>query len=128
MTDIEKQIEERIEKITQDESFNVVQDTLTKYLFFLKEKFSLPHKVTGTGNYFTYSEYKDKTPSGNQEFEIIGFEEDVENYSNIFVKVKQLNDEGEIFSLQLFEFKSIDSNSIESRILTDYTYWIENYL
>ena len=121
-------IEKRIEEIIQDESFNVEPETLKKYLIFLKEKIALPHKVTGIANNFTYSEYENDTPSGNEEFEIIKFEEDVENCSNIFVKVKQLSDEGEIFSLQLFEFESLNKDSEEARILKDYTHWIENFL
>ena len=106
MTNIEKQIEKRIEAIIQDESLIVDSDTLKKYLIFLKEKISLPHKVTGIGSGFTYSEYGNKTPSGNEEFEIIGFEEDVENYSNIYVKVKQLTGVGGIFRAIAFNFSS----------------------
>ena len=52
----------------------------------------------------------------------------MKDYSNIFVKVRRLSVEGGIFLLQLCEFESIDKDSIESKILEDYSYWIENYL
>lgn len=123
-----KNRDKRIEEIIKDEGMAVKPKTLKNYLSFLKENISLPYKVTGTDSYFTFTTYKNRTPDGSEEFEIIEFEEDVKNSSNLFVKVKRLSDEGGIFSLQLFEFESINKTTIEHKILEDYTYWIENYL
>jgi len=77
-------------------------------------------------NYFTYSDYKDKTPQGYEKFEIIEFEEDVETCSNIFVKVKRLSDEGGIFSLQ--QFVTTNKKTIEHQIIKDYSIWIDDNL
>ncbi len=107
---------------------SVKPETLKNYLDFLTENIKLPYKVTGIDSYFSYTDYKNKTPNGNEKFEIIEFEEDVSNCSNLFVKVKRLSDDGGIFSLQLFEFESVNKKTIENKILKDYTYWIENYL
>ena len=126
MQNKEKKIEARIEQIIQDDSLNVSEDNLKKYLSFLIANISLPHRVTGIDSCFTYTKYKNP-PSGNDEFELIGYEEDVENYSNIFAKVKHLKT-GQVFSLQLFEFKSMKNDSKEAKILNDYSYWIEDCL
>jgi hypothetical protein len=123
-----KDREERIATIIGDRGLSVNATTLKKYLIFLKENIGLPYQVTGTSSYFTYSKYKKNTPNGNEKFEIIEFEDDVKNSSNLFIKVKRLSESGGIFSLQLFEFESINKKTIEHKILKDYTYWIENYL
>ncbi len=120
--------ERRIAKIIGDPSLSVNTETLTKYLHFFKRHMLLPHRVTGTDDYFSHVGYKGKTPSAYDEFELIGFEEDIEEYSNIFGKVRRLSEKGGIFSLQLFEFESLDKNSTEDKILSDYSYWISHYL
>jgi len=86
-----------------------------------------PLKVTGIENDFEYSDYGDKTPKGNERFEVIEFVEDVESYSNLFVKVRVENTSEE-FELQLFEFKPIESSVEVIRMFEDYTEWIETCL
>ena len=125
--DIKKR-EERIAAIIQDQSLVVNSTTLRRYLDFLKENIRIPIKVKGIENYFTYSDYKGKTPHGYELFEIIEFEEDVENSSNLFVKVKRLSDEGGLFLLQLYEFKTTNTKTIEHQILKDYSIWIDENL
>jgi len=122
--DIKNQ-EKRIAAIINNEFLGVNPKTLQRYLDFLKENIPLPFKVTGRDSYFTYSDYKDKTPNGDEIFEIVEFEKDVHTNTNIFVKVKHLRN---IFSLQLFEFKGLDKNSIQSKILDDYSIWIDENL
>lgn len=39
-----------------------------------------------------------------------------------------MNDEGGIFSLQLFELEGISKRAIETKILEDYSYWISHHL
>jgi len=123
-----KNREDRIEAIIQEKSLVVNPTTLKKYLDFLKENIQLPIQVTGIDSGFTYSDYKDKTPSGNEKFEIIEFEDDVEECSNLFVKVKRLSPEGGIFSLQLYEFKTTNTKTLEHQILKDYSIWIDENL
>jgi hypothetical protein len=123
--------EKRIEKILKDKGLTSSTKNFRKYLSFLKENISLPIEVTGTDYYFQIFGYKFKrgeAPSGNDNYEIIEFEDDLEHSSNIFVKVRRLTPEGGIFSLQLFEFETVHKGIIEHRILADYTYWVENYL
>lgn len=123
-----KNREKRIEAIIKDKGMAVKTKTLKNYLKFLKENISLPYKVTGIDSCFTFTTYKGNTPDGKEKFEIIEFEDDVENSSNLFVKVRRLSAEGGIFSLQLFEFESINKKTIEHKILQDYSYWIRNHL
>lgn len=123
-----KDIEQRIETIIKDKSLNVNSANLKRYLDFIKINIELPHKVTGIESDFTYTDYGNRTPDGNNVFEIIGYEENVDGFSNIFAKVKCADSNKEVFSLQLFEFKSLDPYSKEGKILADYTYWIEEYL
>ena len=127
-SEISEQIhEKRVFKIIKDESLNVTPDTLKRYLEYFKKKVKLPLKVTGIENDFTYSDYGDNTPKGSERFEIIGFIEDVENCSNLFVKVRVENTNNE-FELQLYEFKPIDSSVEIIRMFEDYTEWIETSL
>ncbi len=123
-----KNRDDRIAAIIQEKSLVVNPITLKKYLDFLKENVRLPIQITGIDSDFTYSDYKDKTPLGDDKFEIIEFETDVENCSNLFVKVKRLNPEGGIFSLQLYEFKTTNTKTIEHQILKDYSIWIDENL
>ena len=124
----ELDIESRLTKIIGGKTLSVDTRTLRSYLRYLKKNINLPHRVTGVESSFVYSDCKMNTPSGNEIFDIVAFEENVKDYSNIFVKVRRLSVEGGIFLLQLCEFESIDKDSIESKILEDYSYWIENYL
>ncbi|WP_291862386.1 calcium-binding protein [Marinilabilia sp.] len=123
-----KDIEQRIENIIEDKSLNVNSANLKRYLDFIKANIELPHRVTGIESDFTYTEYGNKTPDGDKVFEIVGYEENIEDFSNIFAKVKCTDSNKEIFALQLFEFKSLEASSKEGQILADYSYWIEEYL
>ena len=119
--------EMRVVKIIKDKSLDVNPVTLKLYLEYFKAKLRLPFKVIGIENEFKYSDYGDKTPSGNERFEVIEFIEDVDSYSNLFVKVRVENTSEE-FELQLFEFKPIESQVEIIRIFEDYTEWIETCL
>lgn len=122
-------MEKRIEKIIQDKNLSSSTKKFKKYLLFLKENIALPIEVTGTDYYFqTFGYKRGEAPSGDDKYEIIEFEDDLEHCSNIFVKVRRLTPEGGVFSLQLFEFETVHKGIIEHRILEDYTYWVENYL
>nr|WP_320119534.1 hypothetical protein [uncultured Marinifilum sp.] len=123
----ERKHEKRVVKIIKDESLSVNPVTLKRYLDCFKEKLRLPFKVTGIESDFEYSDYGDKTPNANERFEVVEFIEDVENYSNLFVKVRVENT-SEIFELQLFEFKPIESSVEIIRMFEDYTEWIETCL
>jgi len=123
----EKNHEKRVVKIIKDESLSVNPVSLKQYLEHFKKKVRFPLKVTGIENDFEYSDYGDKTPKGNERFEVIEFVEDVESYSNLFVKVRVENTSEE-FELQLFEFKPIESSVEVIRMFEDYTEWIETCL
>ena len=124
---LERKHEKRVIKIIKDESLSVNPVTLKRYLEYFKEKLRLPFKAIGIESDFEYSDYGDKTPNGNERFEVVEFIEDVENYSNLFVKVRVENT-SEIFELQLFEFKPIESSVEIIRMFEDYTEWIETCL
>lgn len=119
--------EKRVLKIIKDESLCVNSVTLKLYLEHFKKEVRFPLKVTGIENDFQYSDYGDKTPKGNERFEIVELVEDVESYSNLFVKVRVENTSEE-FELQLFEFKPIESSAKLIRMFEDYTEWIETCL
>lgn len=112
------------------DQYLVMFKTLKRYLGFLKENILLPYQVTGSDGYFTYYSPKTKRGDlkGSDKFEIIAFDEDIQNCSNLFVKARRLNSQGGVFSLQLFELEAIDQTTIECKILEDYTYWISHYL
>jgi len=61
-------------------------------------------------------------------YRLTKFEDDVENCSNLYVKVKRLSPESGIFSLQLYEFKTTNTKTIEHQILNDYSIWIDENL
>ena len=123
----ERNHEKRVVKIIKDESLSVNPVTLKRYLEHFKKKVRLPFKVTGIENDFEYSDYGDKTPNGNERFEVVEFLEDVESYSNLFVKVRVENTSEE-FELQLFEFKPIESPVKIISMFEDYTEWIKTCL
>ncbi len=123
----ERNHEKRVVKIIKDESLCVNPVTLKLYLEYFKKNVRFPLKVTGIENDFEYSDYGDKTPKGDERFEIIEFVEDVENCSNLFVKVR-VEKTSEEFELQLFEFKPIESSMKIIRIFEDYTEWIKTCL
>ncbi|BDC99582.1 calcium-binding protein [Persicobacter psychrovividus] len=117
----------RISEIIQDSSLVVSTGTLIKYLEYIKKNVKLPLKVTGVAWDFLYSDYGADTPNGRQVFELIGFDNNVEQCSNLFAEVRSVAS-GKVFSLQLFEFQALDQASKEGQILADYSYWIENYI
>ena len=123
----ERTHEKRVINIIKDESLSVNSNTLKQYLEHFKKKVKFPLKVTGIENDFEYSNYGDKMPKGNERFEVVEFVEDVESYSNLFVKVRVENTIEE-FELQLFEFKPIESSVEIIRMFEDYTEWIETCL
>jgi len=89
-----KNREERIATIIGNSRLILNTKTLQRYLNFIQEHISLPYRVTVVNRSFSYSDYGNQTPSGEEIFEILKFEEDVENYTTLFVKVKCLGDEG----------------------------------
>ncbi len=123
----ERNHEKRVIEIIKDESLCVNPVSLKLYLEHFKKEVILPLKVIGIDNDFEYSDYGDKTPKGNERFEVVEFVEDVESCSNLFVKVRVENTSEE-FELQLFEFKPIQSPIKIVRMFEDYTEWIESCL
>lgn len=129
----------RIKKLLDcktDPEMEVSEETLRKYLAYLKENIDMPCHLTGVedfsweeryvfgyGDSKEYERLKKKQPSYTDIFNLIDYEiEDI----YIYVKVQRLSDKKK-FDLPLDDLKAVDENTKNYSILHDYSVWRVNY-
>jgi Calcium binding len=132
--------DERIAKVLGEDEVPEVNDrTLRRYLAYLKENLEFPCHLTGIedfsweeryvfgyGSQVEYEKLKKTQPSYTDTFEVLGFEEEVDEGYGILVKVKRVSDKKK-FSLPLADLAATDEQSKNYRVLDDFSVWFVNY-
>ncbi len=134
--------EKRIALILSDDEVNEdkpwkTSKTLEKYFKYLKENLDSPCFMTGIedfsweeryvfgyGSKKEYEQLKKDRPSYTDIFELIAFENEVDE--QILVKVKRPSD-NKIFVIELDALEAIDKTTKNYQILDDYAVWYVNY-
>lgn len=140
MPDFDKQ-EKRITQILSDGKSGEkpwrTLKTTQKYLEYLKENLDFPCLLTGIedfpweeryvfgyGSKKEYEKLKKTNPSYTDTFELISFENDIEE--QILVKVKRKSDKKQ-FIIELDWLQAEDEQSKNYQLLNDYAVWYVNY-
>jgi hypothetical protein len=128
--------------IENEEDADVTRVTLTRFFNYLKENIKMPCKLTGIedlgcfsweeyytfgpGNKREYKKLKKKYPSYTDEYELISFEDYIDEESGILVNVRRISDKKK-FTLPLADLEAVDKKSKNGLILDDYAVWFVNY-
>lgn len=131
--------EENIKNILEADDISVSMLNLNKYYKFLLKNIELPYILTGMEDFpweepyvfggwskKEYEKLKKDNASYTDKFDLIEFDNDIEDGSGIFVKVKRISD-NKIFTLPLWDLKGIDKKSKNYQIISDYSSWMTNY-
>lgn len=137
MTEIDKQ-DERIRAIFDGEISDVTEESLAKYLAYLKKHLGLPCELTGiedfdweeyyligSGDQEEYERQKKTKPSYTDKYELISLADRVDDWVGILAKVKRISDKKK-FTLPLAELEAIDERSKNYQMLDDYSVWFVN--
>ena len=118
--------EKYIYKIIQDRDLDVNPITLKRYYHYLVKNLRLPCVVKHTeGNYFDFTDYGKDTPDASLSFELLEVVDEVQDYSNLFCKVRPVGSE-KVYEFQLFEFETADAHN--GPILELSSMWIDENL
>lgn len=117
----------------------VTTKTLRKYLAYLREHVTLPCRVTGRepfpweerytfgpGNRREYQEMKKTNPCSEDRFDLLGFDDEVDEDEGITASVRRMSDQKE-FAIGLDWLEPVDEKSPEYLLLDDYATWFVNY-
>lgn len=131
--------EERISEILKSEDISVNRKKQKKYIKYLKNTIQKPCLLTGMQDFEweepylfggwsqkEYAKLKLTQPSYNDQFELLGFVDEVNVWKGILVKVKRVADNKE-FVLPLWDLKVIDDKSPNYLLVSDYSSWMTNY-
>jgi hypothetical protein len=137
MVELDEQ-DERIEKILGRFDTEVSEESVLKFMDFLKKNINFPCQLTGIedfpweeyyvlgpGNKKTYEKLKKKQPSYTDIFNLISFENDLDENNGILVKVERLSDKKK-FVLPLADLEATHTNSKNYQLLDDYSVWHVN--
>lgn len=137
MTEIDKQ-DARIRAIFDGEISDVTEESLAKYLAYLKKHLGLPCELTGiedfdweeyyligSGDQEEYERQKKTKPSYTDKYELISLADRVDDWVGILAKVKRISDKKK-FTLPLAELEAIDERSKNYQMLDDYSVWFVN--
>lgn len=129
----------RISAILGTKNLDVTEAKLKKYQRYLKENLEFPVRLTGSedfdweeyyvfgpGNQKEYEQLKKTRPSYTDTFNLLSFEEEIEEWTGILVKVERTSDRKR-FALPLADLKAIDKKSKNHELLDDYSVWFVNY-
>jgi hypothetical protein len=131
--------EKRIAKILKKKNIEVNMDNLKVYFTYLKANIKFPCKLTGMEDFQweepyllggwskkEYERLKKENASYTDEFELMGFDDEIEDGSGIFVKVKRISDKKE-FTLPLWDLKTISRKDQNNELISDYSSWMTNF-
>lgn len=138
MEKYEKQ-ERRIISILGTKKPDVTRKTLKTYLEYLKKHVEMPCQLTGIedfeweepyvfgfGSKKEYELLKRTQPSYKDKFNLIKFEDGIDDeYDGTFVHVQRISDKKK-FVLPLADLKSTDKKSKNYQLLDDYSVWFVN--
>lgn len=121
---------------------NVTDETLERFLAYLKENLEMPCQVTGiedmgcfaweeyytfgTGSEKEYEQLKKKKASYRDTYELLNFEEDYDDNYGLSVKVRRVSDKKR-FVLPLSDLKATEEASPNYQLLDDYSTWFVNW-
>lgn len=136
MLDIDEH-EVRVLEILGGEDVSVSDQSLKRYLDYLKQNIQLPclltggedfdweeYYVLGPGDEDEYKELKKTRPSYRDTFELLSFERWQDR--GICVDVRRVADKKQ-FELPLADLKAVDKKSANRQIVEDYAVWFVNY-
>ncbi len=123
----------------EDDDISVSDETLSRYLDYLKENLALPCIVTGRED-FSWEEYyvigpgkkseyeklKKTRPSYTDEFEIMDFHDEFGDMGEPLVHVRRISDKKE-FDLPLADLEAVDEESRNAQLLDDFSSWFVNH-
>ena len=136
-----EKFEKRVKEILgKDFDRGVSEDTLVKYRQYLEGHLKMPCILTGIEDFRweefyvfgprskkEYEELKKTQPSYTDQYELIGFEDELGGIEEgLMVKVKRIKDRRR-FVLPLGELKAVDKKSDNYQLVNDYAVWIVNY-
>ncbi len=137
MCELDEQ-DKRIEQILGRFDMDVSEESSLKYMHYLKQNIEFPCQLTGIedfpweeyyvfgpGSKKEYEKLKKKQPSYTDTFNLISFENDLDENNGILVKVDRLSDKKK-FLLPLADLKSTDEESKNYQLLDDYSVWFVN--
>lgn len=137
MAEIDKQ-DERIGSIFGGTILSVTEESLAKYLAYLKEHLELPCELTGIedfdweeyyvigpGDQKEYERQKKTKPSYTDRYDLLSLADEADEWVGILVKVKRVSDKKK-FTLPLAELKAADERSKNYQLLDDYSVWFVN--
>jgi len=129
----------RVAAILGEAHAEVSGKTLKKYLAYLKQNVELPCPITGIedfpweeryvfgyGSQKEYEELKKNRPSYTDTFDLLGFIDEIDEWTGLQVEARRLSDKKK-FSLQLDYVKATDENSKNYQLLDDYAVWFVNH-
>lgn len=128
---------EELEDI-EDEGIDVNEETLEKYLKYLKEYVEIPCQLKsgdefgweeyytfGPGNKNEYEKLKKTRPSYTDKFILLSIEEEIDLDEGIMVNVQRVSDNKK-FTLPLENLEPTDKKSKNYQLLDDYSVWYAN--
>ena len=135
-----EQQEKNIFKILSNPDSSVNEDNLATYLLHLKNTIEYPCLLTGSEDFAweepyvlgdwdknEYEKLKKTKPSYTDIFELIDFDETLEDDGRgLFVTVNRISDRKK-FTLPLLDLKATDKQSGNYPLISDYSFWMTNY-
>lgn len=139
MSDFDAQEKRIAQALGKDEVSEVNEITLDRYIVYLKQNMEFPCYMTGIedfsweeryifgpGSKAEYEKLKRTQPSYTDTFELLGFEEEVDEGYGILVKVKRVSDKKK-FTMALADLEATNEQSANYQFLNDYSVWYVNY-
>jgi len=128
----------KILNVVNEEDMEVNDDNLKKYFDYLNDHLDFSDLVTGMedfrweeyyvfgpGDQKEYEKLKKKNPSYTDHYKILSLEEYGYDES-ILVNVKRISDNKK-FTLPLADLETVDKDSINLKLLMDFSMWFWNY-
>ncbi|WP_295606654.1 hypothetical protein [uncultured Lamprocystis sp.] len=142
MVDYDEQDDDQERRIAgvlgSDEVPEVNDKTLIAYLAYLRNNLSFPCFLTGIedfdweeryvfghGSKAEYERLKKSQPSYTDIFELLGFDEEIDQGYGILANAKRVKDK-KSFTLPLADLKDRDEHSANYQLLDDYSVWFVN--
>jgi len=130
--------EKRISDILKSDDTSVNNKNQKTYFEYLKKKIQKPCLLTGMEDFDweepyllggwsqkEYAKLKLTQPSYTDQFELLGFVDELEEWKGILVKIKRVADNKK-FVLPLWDLKVIDDKSPNYLLVSDYSSWMTN--
>ncbi|MBV5347730.1 hypothetical protein [Lamprocystis purpurea] len=138
MVDYDEQDRRIAGVLGSDEVPEVNDQTLIAYLAYLRNSLSFPCLLTGIedfeweeryvfghGSKSEYERLKESQPSHTDIFELLGFDEEIDQGYGILASVKRVKDK-KSFTLPLADLRDRDEHSANYQLLDDYSVWFVN--